>query len=136
MYVMPVTGMQESGVDRIVEDKGAKVTSKETRKEENIRPQPKKIIREEESKDTESKISFQERNKIDREKLEKVMEQLRSNLPNAEAKYDIHEGTDRIMIKLVDKETNEVIKEIPDEKLLDIIAKCQQVSGVLLDHSV
>lgn len=136
MYVKPVTTVQDSGVDRIFEDKGSKVSVQETKKDEVKKNEHKKVIKENESKEPEKKVNLEERSKLEREKLDKAMEQLRNSLPNAEARYDIHEETNRIMIKLVDKDTNEVIREIPDEKILDIIAKCQQVSGVLVDHSV
>ena len=37
-------------------------------------------------------------------------------------------------IKIVDKNTDEVIKEIPPEKTLDMIAKCMEIAGVLVDE--
>jgi flagellar protein FlaG len=38
------------------------------------------------------------------------------------------------MIKIVDKETKEVIKELPPEKTLDMIAKIWEVAGLLVDE--
>ena len=40
------------------------------------------------------------------------------------------------MIKLVDKDTQEVVKEIPPEKTLDMIAKCMELAGVLVDEKL
>ena len=57
-------------------------------------------------------------------------------LPNSEAKFGIHEATNRVMIKLVDKDTQEVIKEIPPEKTLDMLAKSMEIAGVLLDQKL
>lgn len=67
------------------------------------------------------------------DKLKKVMEQAISSLPHSDAKFGIHEKTNRIIIKLVDRETQEVIKEIPPEKTLDLLAKRMELAGVLVD---
>lgn len=71
---------------------------------------------------------------VNMERLRKIMEQLAATLPNSEAKFGIHEKTNRITIKLVDKSTHEVIKEIPPEKSLDLLAKQMEIAGVLLDQ--
>lgn len=70
------------------------------------------------------------------EKLKKVMEKISEQLPHSEAKFGIHEATNRVMIKLVDKDTQEVIKEIPPEKTLDLLAKSLELAGVLVDQKL
>lgn len=70
------------------------------------------------------------------EKIKKAMEKISEQLPNSEAKFGIHEATNRVMIKLVDKDTQEVIKEIPPEKTLDLIAKGLELAGVLVDQKL
>ena len=42
--------------------------------------------------------------------------------------------TNRIMIKIMDKETKEVIKEFPPEKTLDMIARIWEMAGILVDE--
>lgn len=37
-------------------------------------------------------------------------------------------------IKIVDKETKEVIKEFPPEKTLDMIAKVWEMAGIMVDE--
>lgn len=49
-------------------------------------------------------------------------------------KFQVHEGTDRIMVKLIDNKTKEVIKEIPSEKILDLIANIWERLGILVDE--
>lgn len=44
-----------------------------------------------------------------------------------QAKFSIHEGTGEIVVKLEDVNTGEVIREIPPEKLLDLVAKMQEM---------
>lgn len=80
--------------------------------------------------------SVADRQSADNEKIKKAIEKMNAQLPNSEAKFGIHEATNRVMIKLVDKDTQEVIKEIPPEKTLDMIAKCMEMAGVLVDEKL
>ena len=68
------------------------------------------------------------------EQIKKAVEQLNKNMRNSEAVFGIHEGTNRVTIKLVDKDTKEVIKELPPEKTLDMIAKAWELAGILVDE--
>lgn len=68
------------------------------------------------------------------EQIRKAMEQLNKSMPHSEAVFGIHEDTNRVMIKIVDKETKEVIKELPPEKTLDLIAKAWELAGMLVDE--
>lgn len=72
---------------------------------------------------------------VNLDKLKKVMEKAVASLPHySDAKFGIHEKTNRIVIKLVDRDTQEVIKEIPPEKTLDLLAKRMELAGVLVDQ--
>lgn len=53
---------------------------------------------------------------------------------NTLAEFGYHEDTNRVTIKIVDKDTKEVIKEIPPEKTLDLIAKAWELAGILVDE--
>lgn len=53
---------------------------------------------------------------------------------NCEAVFGIHEGTNRVMIKMVDKSSKEVIKEFPAEETLDLIAKAWELAGIMVDE--
>ncbi|MBP7073221.1 MAG: flagellar protein FlaG [Clostridiaceae bacterium] len=46
----------------------------------------------------------------------------------------VHEKTNRIMVKVVDKETKEVIREIPPEKILNLMAKLWEMAGIIVDE--
>ena len=48
--------------------------------------------------------------------------------------YSIHEGTKEIMVKVIDQDTKEVIREIPPEKILDMVAKMWEMAGILVDE--
>ncbi len=68
--------------------------------------------------------------------LQDAVEKLKKNLSNTEAVFGIHEGTKRVMIKIVDKETKDVIKEYPPEKTLDMIQKVWEMAGIMVDEKL
>lgn len=68
------------------------------------------------------------------EQIRKAVEQLNKNMKNSEAVFGIHEDTNRVTIKIIDKGTKEVIKELPPEKTLDMIAKVWEMAGILVDE--
>ena len=55
-------------------------------------------------------------------------------MTQSEAVFGFHEQTNRVMIKIVDKDTKEVIKEYPPEQTLDMIAKVWELAGILVDE--
>ena len=69
-----------------------------------------------------------------KEAIRKAVENINKNLKDSEAVFGIHEKTDRVTIKIVNKETKEVIKELPPEKTLDMIAKVWEIAGLLVDE--
>lgn len=70
------------------------------------------------------------------EQLRKAIEQINKKMGNSEAVYGIHEATNRITIKIVDKETKETIKEFPPEQTLDMIAKVWELAGIMVDEKL
>ena len=56
------------------------------------------------------------------------------SIANKKFEYSIHEKTNEIMVKVIDTETNEVIREIPPEKILDMVAKMWEMAGLLVDE--
>jgi len=70
----------------------------------------------------------------DSESVKRAVEDLNKKMVNSEAVFGIHEATNRVTIKIVDKKTKEVIKELPPEKTLDMIAKVWEMAGILVDE--
>ncbi len=70
------------------------------------------------------------------EQLKKMIAEMNKkiNKTNEEAVFGVHEQTNRIIIKIQDKDTKEVIKEFPPEKTLDMIAKLWEMAGILVDE--
>jgi len=69
-----------------------------------------------------------------REMLHKAVEDLNKKMTNSEVQYGFHDATNRVTIKIIDKDTKEVIKELPPEKTLDLIAKAWELAGIMVDE--
>lgn len=52
---------------------------------------------------------------------------------NKKFEFSIHEKTKQIMVKVLDADTDEVIREIPPEKILDMVAKLVEMAGIMVD---
>ena len=68
------------------------------------------------------------------EAVKKAVEEMNKKMANSVAQFGIHEETNHITIKIVDKETKKVIKELPPEETLDMIAKVWEMAGLLVDE--
>lgn len=52
---------------------------------------------------------------------------------NLEATYEKHNVFGDIMIKVINKDTKEVVLEVPPKKILDLVAKMCEMVGVIVD---
>lgn len=50
--------------------------------------------------------------------------------------FSIHEATKQIMVKVIDTENDAVIREIPSEKILDMLANFWKIAGILVDEKI
>lgn len=91
------------------------------------------IVNETEKKDNDSKSEGRQ-SQPSNEQIKQAVEKLNKSMPNSEAVFGIHEATNRVTIKIIDKETKKVIKELPPEKTLDMIAKVWEMAGILVDE--
>lgn len=66
--------------------------------------------------------------------LKSAVDDLNKQMKNSEAIFGIHDKTNRVTIKIVDKESKEVLKEYPPEQTLDMIAKVWEIAGILVDE--
>jgi flagellar protein FlaG len=49
-------------------------------------------------------------------------------------KFEVHDRTGRVMVNLVDTKTDEIIKEMPPEKILDLVANIWELVGIIVDE--
>ena len=77
----------------------------------------------------------EEQIQADNAKIRQAISEMTKNVKsNAEAVFGIHEKTNRVTIKMVDKETKKVIKEFPPDETLDMIARMWEIAGIMVDE--
>lgn len=79
-------------------------------------------------------LAQQQKEQPSKDQLKDAVTKMNKKMENSEAVFGIHEGTNRITIKIVDRDTKKVIKELPPEKTLDMIAKVWEMAGILVDE--
>jgi len=55
---------------------------------------------------------------------------------NRRLKFYLNEEIDRVVVKVIDAETDKVIKEIPPQEIQDLVARIQQAIGVMVDEMI
>lgn len=59
---------------------------------------------------------------------EKVM------VKNTELRFSVHDKTNEIIVKVMNTATQEVIREIPSEQVLDMVASFMEIAGLYVDE--
>lgn len=79
-----------------------------------------------------------ERGETQRSDLQSNLEILRKTYAafNKRLSFYLNEEIDRVVVKVIDGETDKVIKEIPPEEIQDLVARIQKAIGVLVDEMI
>jgi flagellar protein FlaG len=70
------------------------------------------------------------------ESVARVIEDYANDVHNVGLKFQVHEDTGQFVIRVIDVNTNEVVREVPPENLLDLAAKMEEMMGMLYDEKV
>jgi flagellar protein FlaG len=65
------------------------------------------------------------------EKLEKTFLAFNKRL-----RFYVNEEIDRVIVKVIDAETDKVIKEIPPEEIQKLVARIRETIGILFDQEI
>lgn len=90
--------------------------------------------------DNNDKAGVQSDQNVSPEKVKTAVEDLNKHVKQAspmkhtQLSFKYHEDTNRISITVTDSDTDEVIREIPPEKALDMLAKAWEMAGLLVDE--
>lgn len=66
--------------------------------------------------------------------VNKANNTLKQKHARTKCEFSYHEGTKRVSIKVLDKDTDEVIREIPPEETLEMVEKMWELAGILVDE--
>lgn len=83
--------------------------------------------------------SLQEKSKeniFSKEELQKKVDEINDYVLgyNAQFSFKVHEGTGRTFVQMIDMQTHDVIKEIPPERMLDVVAGIWDLMGIAVDR--
>lgn len=81
-------------------------------------------------KDVFGKLSGDEERKI-KDAVSNANNQLKQHRTTCQFEY--HDETNRVSIKVIDRQTKKVIREIPPEETLKMVEKLWEIAGILID---
>ncbi|MFJ7921384.1 flagellar protein FlaG [Lysinibacillus fusiformis] len=75
---------------------------------------------------------------ISKNKLQQVVNVVNEFLEinHSSSKFVYHEGLERYYVAIVNRDTDEVVKEIPPKKLLDAFYEMQKMVGMIVDEKI
>ncbi|KHE67545.1 flagellar protein FlaG [Halobacillus sp. BBL2006] len=75
---------------------------------------------------------------IDKEKLKQVADSMNEFLKPAQTsiRFQFHEKLEEYFVAIVDNDTNQIVKEIPPRKMLDLYASIAESLGFIVDHKI
>ncbi|UTR16061.1 flagellar protein FlaG [Salipaludibacillus sp. LMS25] len=51
-------------------------------------------------------------------------------------KFQLHDDLDRYYVQVVDRQTDEVVREVPPEQFLDMISSMLEYAGLIIDKKI
>ncbi|TDP89661.1 flagellar protein FlaG [Halanaerobium saccharolyticum] len=128
--------MRTEGVDSL---SSQQLYNNNNNSSENIRTEK---IKSNNKKTNRQATSLQEKKEYNQQELEdevresvkdvnEIVDQVKEGLS-----FQIHEDTEELMVQVIDVNTDEVIKELPPEEMLDLKARIHEMVGILIDEKV
>ncbi|CCU80827.1 hypothetical protein HSACCH_02342 [Halanaerobium saccharolyticum subsp. saccharolyticum DSM 6643] len=128
--------MRTEGVDSL---SSQQLYNNNNNSSENIRTEK---IKSNNKKTNTKATSLQEKKEYNQQELEdevresvkdvnEIVDQVKEGLS-----FQIHEDTEELMVQVIDINTDEVIKELPPEEMLDLKARIHEMVGILIDEKV
>lgn len=98
--------------------------------------QEKFIVNQQERIHTEAEVAAIENTKEQEHQVIKAIEKANKHIRTYDRRleFSIHDATKQIMVKVINTENDAVIREIPSEKVLDMVAHLWEISGILVDE--
>ena len=87
--------------------------------------------------DPKKATGLSKRRQIESEKIEHVAQAMENYVKSIQRdlKIQVHSSTGNIMVKVISKESGQIIREIPPEELLNLAAKMEQMTGALFNEN-
>lgn len=66
--------------------------------------------------------------------MDDAVKRANMKMEKTRCEYSYHKETNRVSIKVIDSDTDKVIREIPPEKSLDMLQKMWEMAGIMVDE--
>lgn len=76
----------------------------------------------------------QKDNQANAQRIKSAIEQANKKQVHTRFEFSYHDETNRISIKVIDQETDKVIREIPPEDSLELLEKIWEIAGIIVDE--
>ncbi len=78
------------------------------------------------------------REEVPREEVQQATEKLNRlmGLVERRLKFEIHDESNRVMVKIIDEKSGEILREVPPKKVLDMLSSFADYVGLLVDKKV
>lgn len=103
---------------------------------EKPKAQESSSLRNQEKQQLEAEIAAEKRAAEKEHDVIKAIEKANKHIKTYDRRLEfaIHDTTKQIMVKVLDTNDDTVIREIPSEKVLDMVAHLWEVAGILVDE--
>ncbi len=73
---------------------------------------------------------------VDSNTLQQAVDQANETIQNLsnELQFSVDQGTGEYVVKIVDKQTNEVVRQIPSKEMLEISKRLDELRGLLIQQ--
>ncbi|WP_284036438.1 flagellar protein FlaG [Neobacillus sp. 114] len=87
-------------------------------------------------KGAEEGIQYHKRAEVTIEEINKGLEKLNIIFKPTHLEFQLHETSGKYFVNIVDDHSKEVIKQIPSEEFLEMVAAAKEQNGLLVDERI
>jgi len=88
---------------------------------------------------TNKEANAKEISERDAQKIRETVDKMNKELVDTSIKFKVHDsqegGLNRVSIKVIERDSEKVIMEIPSEEAIEFSEKMDEITGMLFDHS-
>ena len=104
----------------------------------NIKEQGSLGIKKNNRQDSIDEQIKQQKKEENQKELDKAIEKANKSFEPFDRRLEIsvHEKTKQLMVKVIDTSNDEVIRELPPEKIMDMVAHMMEIAGLIVDVKI
>lgn len=101
---------------------------------ERVKAEMAKTVTDAKTKENEESSKEKKEHKPSEATIDDAVKSANRRMEHTRCEYSYHKETNRVSIKVINDDTDEVIREIPPEKSLDMLQKMWEMAGILVDE--